>query len=309
MPLIDLVQRWVPEPPPERLFEITETSLAGASPRMPGEIRQQVFLERSLTASPSAPNLLKPHLYRDALSQVSGSATAGRSAAPKQPTTGLIIPDYAVRMAILDFEEFPPREEERNALIRFRLRKTVPFHIDEAQVAYSVQVDEPKRIEVLAIAIARPILNEYEMLFTDAGYRVGLVTASSIAALPLCVVPEPGLTVVAKAAGSTLSVLLLEQGRVRLVRCLDLASAGTDERDHGDFNILALLQQTLAYAEDQIGQPATRLLLCGFGPETVAFGRLAQDELGIPYASVHSRFGAASQQNAGLLGLLEQYAA
>jgi hypothetical protein len=185
----------------------------------------------------------------------------------------------------------------------------VPFHIDEAQVAYSVQVNEPKRIEVLAIAIARPILNEYETLFTDAGYRVGLVTPSSIAALPLCAGPEPGLTVVAKAAGSTLSVLLLEQGRVRLVRCLDLASGEGEEPDHGDVNILALLQQTLAYAEDQIGQPATRLLLCGFGPETAAFGKLAQDELRIPYASVHSRFGTASQQNAGLLGLLEQYAA
>jgi type IV pilus assembly protein PilM len=283
--------------------------LAGVSPRTPGEMRQQVFVERSLTASPNAPNLLKPHLYRDALAQVSGGSTAGRSATPKQAATGIVIPDYAVRMAILDFEEFPAGEEERSALIRFRLRKTVPFHIDEAQVAYSVQVNEPKRIEVLAIAIARPILTEYETLFTAAGYRVGLVTPSSIAVLPLCAGPEPGLKVVAKVAGSTLSVLLLEQGRVRLVRCLDLSSGEGEEVEQGDFNILTLLQQTLAYAEDQIGQPATRLLLCGFGAETDAFGRLAQEELRLPYTGVRSRFGAASQQNAGLLGLLEQYAA
>jgi type IV pilus assembly protein PilM len=283
--------------------------LAGVSPRAPGEVRQQVFVERSLTASPNAPNLLKPHLYRDALAQVAGRSTAGRSATLKQAAAGIVIPDYAVRMAILDFEEFPAGEEERTALIRFRLRKTVPFHIDEAQVAYSVQVNEPKRIEVLAIAIARPILSEYETLFTAAGYRVGLVTPSSIAALPLCAGSEPGLRVVAKVADSTLSVLLLEQGRVRLVRCLDLASGEGEEVERGDFNILTLLQQTLAYAEDQIGQPATRLLLCGFGPETDAFGRLAQEELRLPYAGVRSRFGAASQQNAGLLGLLEQYAA
>ncbi|MGI8960353.1 MAG: hypothetical protein ACR2IV_11450 [Bryobacteraceae bacterium] len=284
--------------------------MAGVSPRAPGEMRQQVFIERSLTASPNAPNLLKPHLYRDALAQVSGAASAaGRGAPAKQAPTGLVIPDYAVRMAILDFEEFPAGQDERNALIRFRLRKSVPFHIEEAQVAYSVQVHEPKRIEVLAIAIAGPILNEYETLFTSAGYRVGLVTPSSIAALPLCAGPEPGLRVVAKVAGSTLSVLLLEQGRVRLVRCLDLASGEGEEVEQGDFNILALLQQTLAYAEDQIGQPATRLLLCGFGAETDAFGRLAQEELRIPYAGVRSKFGPASQQNAGLLGLLEQYAA
>lgn len=268
-----------------------------------------MFVERSLTASPNTPNLLKPHLYRDALAQVSGNVAAGRSGTPKQAATGIVIPDYAVRMAILDFEEFPAGEEERSALIRFRFRKTVPFHIDEAQVAYSVQVNEPKHIEVLAVAIARPILNEYETLFTAAGYRVGLVTPSSIAALPLCAGPEPGLRVVAKMAGSTLSVLLLEQGRVRLVRCLDLAAGEGEEVEQGDFNILASLQQTLAYAEDQIGQPVTRLVLCGFGPETDGFGRVAQEELRIPYTGVRSRFGTASQQAAGLLGLLEQYAA
>jgi type IV pilus assembly protein PilM len=271
-------------------------------------MRQQVLVERSLTASPNAPNMLKPQLYREALAQVSGRSAAGRSA-PKQAAAGIIIPDYSVRMAILDFEEFPAGEGERSALIRFRLRKTVPFHIEEAQVAYSVQVNEPKRIEVLAIAIAKPILSEYETLFTAAGFRVGLVTPSSIAALPLCTGPGPGLTVVAKAAGSTLSVLLLEQGRVRLVRCLDLAPGEGEEVEQGDFNILALLQQTLAYAEDQIGQPVTRLALCGFGPETDTFGRLAQEELRIPYTGVRSKFGAASQQNTGLLGLLEQYAA
>jgi hypothetical protein len=93
------------------------------------------------------------------------------------------------------------------------------------------------------------------------------------------------------------------------VRCLDLTASEGDGIPEGDFNVLALLQQTLAYAEDQIGQTARRLLLVGFGPETDAFGRLAQEELGIPYTGVRSKFGAASQLNAGLLGLLEQYAA
>jgi len=271
------------------------------------------LIERSLAVSPSAPNLLKPQLFRDALPRVSASiaSPSARSSrnGPKRATTALVIPDYAVRMAILDFEEFPATDEERSALIRFRLRKGVPFHIDEAQVAYSVQLNEPKRVEVLAVAIARPILDEYESLFSNAGYRVGLVTPSSIAALPLYSGAEPGLKLVAKTAGSTLSVLLLEQGRVRLVRCLDLASGEGEETEPGDFNILALLQQTLAYAEDQIGQPATRLMLCGFGHETETLGRIAQQELGVPYSPVRGRFGTASQQNAGLLGLLEQYAA
>lgn len=247
--------------------------------------------------------MLKPHLYRDALPRVFGTAAVKRVAA------AVVIPDYAVRMAILDFEDFPSGDEERAALLRFRLRKSVPFHIEEAQLAYSVQVSEPKRIEVLAVAIARPILEEYEAIFTQAGYRVGLVTPSAIASLRLCANPQAGLTLLAKAAGSTLSVLLLDQSRVRLVRCLDLTAGEEEESRREDQTVLPFLQQTLAYAEDQLGQPVRRLLLCGFGPETERLGIRAQKEFGIPYAPVRSKFGAPTQENAGLLGLLEQYAA
>lgn len=304
MSFFDTVQRWVAEPPPDHLFEITESSLSAVSSRNPGQPKEQVFAERGLSVSPSAPNFARPELYRQAFQILRNGGGSKRTAA------ALVIPDYSVRMTVLDFEEFPQGETERNALIRFRLRKSVPFHIEEAQVSYAVQFQAPKRVEVLAVAIARPILNEYETLLEEAGYQVGLVTPSGIAALPLCPSNESGFTVLAKAAGSTLSVLLLDKGIVRLVRCLNLAgSEENDEAQDGELSVLDLVQQTLAYAEDQLGQSVKRLLLCGFGADTDVLGKLAQKEFGIPYANLRSRFGAASQENAGLLGLLEQYIA
>ncbi len=304
MSFFDTVQRWVAEPPPDHLFEITETSLSAVSSRNPSQPKEQVFGERGLAVSPSAPNLAKPELYRQAF------LTLGNGNGSKRMGAALVIPDYAVRMTVLDFEEFPPGEPERIALIRFRLRKSVPFHIEEAQVSYAVQLQIPKRVEVLAVAIAMPILNEYETLFAEAGYQVGLIAPSVIAVLPLCQSNESGFTVVAKAAGSTLSVLLLDKGAIRLVRCLNLAGTGEEgEVREGELSVLDLVQQTLAYAEDQLGQSVKRLILCGFGTETDILGKLAQKEFGIPYANLRSRFGAASQENAGLLGLLEQYAA
>jgi type IV pilus assembly protein PilM len=219
-------------------------------------------------------------------------------------------------MALLDFQEFPTGEPERTALIRFRLRKSVPFHIDEAQLSYSIQRSEPKRFDVLAVAIARPILEEYEGLFTEAGYRVGMVVPSCLAALRLCESAAMGLTLLVKAAASHVSAVLFEAGRIHLVRCLDLTGSDlpdTEEnvekgRPEGDL-VMPLLQQTLAYAEDQLGTAVARLLLCGFGPETDILGRLAETEFGVAYTAVRSKFGAASQENAGLLGLLERYAA
>jgi hypothetical protein len=129
LPFFDYIQRWVAEPAPDHYFEITERSLSGASSRDASPPIVEMLEERGLTASPSVPNLLKPQLYRDALLK----AFSGRSNA-KRTRTALVIPDFAVRMAVLDFEEFPAVEEARMALLRFRLRKIVPFRIADAAI-------------------------------------------------------------------------------------------------------------------------------------------------------------------------------
>lgn len=301
--LIDGIQRWVAEPAPDRYFEITETSLSLVSSESTGQPVVEMLDERGLTASPASPNLIKPQLYRDALTKISGSGKGN------QTRTALVIPDYAVRMSIIDFEDFPATEEERSALLRFRLRKSVPFHIEEARLSYSVQLQENGRIEVLVVAIADPILKEYESLFTGEGFRVGLVTPSSVAALPLCEKSDQGLTLLVKRAGWTLSVLLLQQARVRLVRCLDLSDSEMRSSEPDRETVLSLVQQTLAYAEDQIGMQVMRLLLCGFGIQTDSLGRDVQEEFGMTYSVLMSRFGAVPQEIAGLLGLMEQSAA
>jgi type IV pilus assembly protein PilM len=295
------IQRWLSEPPPEHLFEISDNGVAFVMPRDPSQSRLELFPEKALEASPSAPNLLRPQAFREALGRIA-------TGPGKRDGAAVVIPDYDVRMAILDFEDFPSAEEDRLALIRFRLRKSVPFHIEEAQVAYSVQLQETKRVEVFVVAIARPILLEYESLFTDLGYRVGLVAPSCIAALPLFAGAHTGMTLIAKLAGTELTLLLIEHGRVRLVRCLDLAS-GEEGQGSRDETVLTVLQQTVAFAEDQIGLTVERLLLCGFGQDTDVIGQLAERELKLPYAPVRSRYAAPVQANTGLLGLLEQYTA
>ena len=283
------MQRWLSDPPPDQFFEIAEYSLAWASPRDPAQHQHETLAERGLMASPSTPNVLKPQLYRDALPT------------GKRGTAALAIPDYATRMAILDFEQFPGNETEAMALLRFRLRKSVPFHIEEAQVSYAVQLTEPQRTEVLAVAIARPILEEYERMLVEAGYRVGLVMPSTIAAIPLCKSEQKGITLFAKSTGSTLAMLLLEGGRVRLVRSLDLTSDEDGPKP--------ALQQTLAFAEDQLGQPVLRIVLAGFGEETNDLGQRIERDFGIHCEPLRSRFGVASRENAGVLGMLERFAA
>lgn len=303
MSIVGQIQQWISNPPPAYLFEITEASLTAATPKSPGEQKHELLAERGLTVSPSTSNLTKPYLYREALQRMFPNGGTRR------PATAIVIPDYAVRMALLDFEEFPQRDEDRAALLRFRLKKSVPFPIDEAQLSYAIQTQEPKKIEVLAVAIARPILQEYESIFVEQGYRVGVVVPSALATLRLCETGPRGLTLLVKAAGASVSVLLLDPSRVRLIRCLDLTGNDVEEdKPEGDV-LLPMLEQTIAYSEDQFGEPISRVLLCGFGPETETLSNLLARQLGVSCGPIRSRFGSASQGNTGLLGLLERYAA
>jgi len=310
MSFIDQLQKWLADPPPENLFEMTEYALAAGNLRTPTEQKKEALVERGLTASPSSPNILKPQLDREALQRTTGSAG-------KRANSALVIPDYAVRISVVDFEQFPSGEEERNALLRFRLRKNVPFPIDEAQLSYSIQYSDEKIVEVLVVAMARPILEDYERIFLDAGYRLGMVLPSILATLALCEVPAKGLTLLAKATGFTLTVVLLEPDRVRLVRCVDLTT-GEDltgmlpERataSESAKTMMPLVQQSLAYAEDQLGHSVTEVLLSGFENETQNLGARITNDFGVPFRTLRSRFGSASIENAGLLGMLEKYAA
>ncbi|HEX6545330.1 MAG TPA: hypothetical protein VF023_03410, partial [Bryobacteraceae bacterium] len=71
-----------------------------------------------------------------------------------------------------------------------------------------------------------------------------------------------------------------------------------------------ILHQTFAFVEDEFSRPVERLLLCGFGAMTQTLGAALEEEFHVSWEPLLSpRLGNASPENAGLLGLWEQYAA
>ncbi len=49
MPLLQTIQRYIADPPPEYLFEITEGSLACVAPRSPGDQRRELLPQPGLS--------------------------------------------------------------------------------------------------------------------------------------------------------------------------------------------------------------------------------------------------------------------
>src|SRR5258708_7693933 len=101
-----------------------------------------------------------------------------------------ILPDTAVRVVLLDFETLPSKPEEAEAVVRFRLKKSLPFNLDEARVSYHAQTGGTG-FRAIAAVVLNTFLQEYESPFRDAGYNPGAVMPPILAALAPPPPPQP----------------------------------------------------------------------------------------------------------------------
>jgi type IV pilus assembly protein PilM len=151
---------------------------------------------------------------RGALEQIGERANA------RDANLTLVIPDSAVRVLLLDFEALPSRVSEALPLVRFRLKKLLPFDSDEAMVTYQVMSTSKGVVRVLAVAIPRDVLSEYETAAREAGFEPGAVLPSTLACLAAVEDAEPKLLVNANPMGVTVAIV---RGSVLLLhRSVDL---------------------------------------------------------------------------------------
>jgi type IV pilus assembly protein PilM len=282
MSFLNSISRLVQDPPPSHLFELSEAGLAFAYNGQNGFLP---FEPGTLVASPVADNLLRPDVVAAAVDRV-----APMNGSKKRRPAALILPDYSARVTVLDFDSFPASAEEQLNLVRFRVKKTIPFDIDSAAVSYYVQpASGSKKVDVVAVIMALEVIARYEALFRRAGFHPGMVTISALAALNLH--QGQDVAVLAKLANRVLSVAVLAGSNIKLFRCVALEEATEEE-------IEAVLQPTFAYVEDELGTPARRLILCGLPLSAAA-------DLECETRPLRGRYVSPGPFNAGLLGYLE----
>jgi type IV pilus assembly protein PilM len=135
----------------------------------------------------------------------------------------VVVPDAAVRVLLLDFDQLPSKAAEALPVVRFRLKKLLPFDADTAAVSYQVMSSERGVVRVLAVAIPKDVLDEYEAVVTAAGYLPGAVLPSTLAALGgLDAADAPALLVNAGIGGVTTAIV--KGGILLLHRTLDLSA-------------------------------------------------------------------------------------
>jgi type IV pilus assembly protein PilM len=129
-----------------------------------------------------------------------------------------ILPDAAVRVMLLDFERLPAKREEAEGVVRFRLKKSLPFDVDKAKVSYHAQ-PAASGIRVVAAVALSSVVEEYESVFHEAGYSAGVVMPSMLAALGAADTDQP--TLVVKVDARTTSIAILDKEQMLLFRTLE----------------------------------------------------------------------------------------
>jgi len=199
----------------------------------------------------------------------------------------LLIPDLAVRVFISAFETLPRRHDEALALLRFRLKKSVPFDVDESSISWVRQSGRDEKLEIVQAVARRSIVREYEDVVRAQGGRPGVVMSSTLATLPL--LEERGATLLVRLSGRTLTTVIVRGAVVCVYRSTEMPA------DAARLEPQAVLDEVfpaVAYYQDTWGATIDRARLTGFGAREVEFRSALGTELKVMVGGIADADGA-----------------
>jgi type IV pilus assembly protein PilM len=160
------------------------------------------------------PNLRAPEAVASAIRSALGQVS------PRTRSVTVVVPDSVVRVFVLEFDSLPLKAAEAYPVLRFRLRKMVPFDVEHAGLSYQILTETKDECRVLAAVMPAPILAEFEGAVRAAGYEPGAVLPSSLAALEA--VDSMGAILAANLTNVALTTSITNGSDLLLYRTLDL---------------------------------------------------------------------------------------
>ena len=246
MSALSKLSRLLAAPPPPAAIEIAADRVTGVV--LDRGRRVSAAVSRPLPAGVVAPaanaaNVAEPDALRDVVREV-------REALPGAPRrVALAVPDSAAKVSLLRFEEVPARAADLDRLVRWRARRTAPFRVEDAQVAWApgAPLDGGGR-EFLVSLMRRDVVEEYEAACARGGGHAGVVDLASFGLIDGLLAAggaADGDWLLVHAAGGYRSVAVVRGGCPILFR--HRPAAGDDDDD-----LVDLVHQTTMYYEDRL---------------------------------------------------------
>ncbi|HEX3531295.1 MAG TPA: hypothetical protein VH988_29895 [Thermoanaerobaculia bacterium] len=202
----------------------------------------------------------------------------------------LVIPDAWLRVAFTESGELPRAADQRDEVLRWKLRRLVPFRVDELRVSAAEvpplpDQEEPRRL-LLGFAIEQ-LLAQIEDGFAAHGVHLGQISNASLSMLaalaPLEKTQADELTALAVVDEHGYSLVFVRGGSPILHRYKAVAagSTGLVTRD---------LKLTRNFLDEHLpGVPLARVLLAAPPEQEPVWVDLLADGLGEPAAALDGR--------------------
>jgi hypothetical protein len=180
---------------------------------------------------------------------------------------GLVVPDVVAKVSLLKFEKIPPRVQDLDQLVRWQVRKSAPFPIEEAQVSFVNGQRAADGQELIVSLARRSVIEEYEQLCAEAGAYAGLVDLATFnvinAVLAGRSAPAGGASTGAPEEDWLLVNVAADSASIALLRGSHLIFFRNRAADT-DGTLADLVHQTAMYYQDRLqGAGFARVLLAG----------------------------------------------
>jgi hypothetical protein len=174
---------------------------------------------------------------------------------------GLLIPDVAVRVALLQFESLPENHGEAETLARWRMREYLPYAPEEARLTFQVVAKLPDSVEILGVAVRGSVLTEYEAALEGINGGPALVLPASVALLPL-LPEEAGGQLLLHLCPGALTAVVVESNRVRYWRTRALPGRPADHLE----DVAREAARVLATCQDSLAVHVENVWFCARPP-------------------------------------------
>lgn len=243
--------------------------LAAGSAAMDAPLGAAVFmpLRDPISAGLTSPVFSNPEAV---LAALKGALDAVDS---KASDWTVVLPDACTRVLLLDFDTLPTKPQEVLPLVRFRLRRMVPFDIDTAAVSYQLlkpagAAGSAGPVQVIAAAMPAEVRSEIESLVRSTDREPGILLPATLAAL--AAVPESGSHLLVHTGAQSMTTAITRNGELLLYRRTE-----HNEAEPGEMAQAVLV--AAAYFEDTLHTPLQEVWVAGLETPEVLRAHLEVD--------------------------------
>jgi Tfp pilus assembly PilM family ATPase len=285
-------------PAPDVAVEIDHAHVAAA--RLSWRGGEAVISAHASEALP--PGLVTPGLAAlnvadvPALSQAIGRAlNALGGSTPSR--VSLVVPDTVAKVSLLKLEKVPARAADLQEIVKWQVKKTSPFPIEQAIVSISPGARGADGASEFVVALSREdVIRQYEQACAMAGVDAGLVDLSTFGVINgiLSSASAPaGDWLLVHVTGNYFTLAVMRDGALLFFR----------NRSEEEGTLADLIHQTAMYYEDRLnGAGFGRVLIAGAaqlpgGADSVRRG--LEERLRVSVESVDPRMAATLQDRIG----------